>query len=254
MTEQEIKAHQEKQDTMVKRLEWLLDLLPGGSVAYENGYAIPQEIEKYLAIEYSDSEPVWAFGAETLAKLAEEMDKSETSSTHTDVWDLDAKQMLRPITRTVGFFGHDDSLGVTRTDVFTVEPVFVPTEVDLAYIAAARQDDRIDDECEIDDSPMTSRPDADEGGCWVAAWLWIRAAEAGICRICGQPGANGDDSYDGMCPSCADKTECQEDGCGAQVEADDPYFATPCGTFCPEHMREHAKGCGVCAKEFDLRS
>lgn len=40
--------------------------------------------------------------------------------------------------------------------------------------------------------------------------------------------------------------------CGATVTANDPYFATPCGTFCETCMREHAKHCDVCAREFGL--
>jgi len=41
-------------------------------------------------------------------------------------------------------------------------------------------------------------------------------------------------------------------GCGAWVEADDSYFATPCGTRCDACMEEHAEECGICRNEFDL--
>lgn len=38
--------------------------------------------------------------------------------------------------------------------------------------------------------------------------------------------------------------------CGESVSQNDPYFASPCGTFCEDCMREHLQGCGVCRKEF----
>lgn len=75
------------------------------------------------------------------------------------------------------------------------------TAVEQAYIQVAR--DQANDELEIDDEPELSKSGDD--GCWVAAWVWIADHEAGICRTCKGPGANGDDSYDGLCPSCADK-------------------------------------------------
>ena len=45
--------------------------------------------------------------------------------------------------------------------------------------------------------------------------------------------------------------ECSEDGCRVRVYPEDPYFATPCGTYCTEHMREHVKECGACKNHFD---
>jgi hypothetical protein len=38
--------------------------------------------------------------------------------------------------------------------------------------------------------------------------------------------------------------------CNAVVTQADPYFATPCGTFCEKHMREHVLDCGICANQF----
>ena len=38
------------------------------------------------------------------------------------------------------------------------------------------------------------------------------------------------------------------------VGPNDPYFATPCGSYCSDCMEtEHASGCGICASEFDLQ-
>jgi hypothetical protein len=40
--------------------------------------------------------------------------------------------------------------------------------------------------------------------------------------------------------------------CPEILEQGQDYFSSPCGTYCPEHMSEHANGCESCAKEFDL--
>lgn len=45
--------------------------------------------------------------------------------------------------------------------------------------------------------------------------------------------------------------QCSE--CDTVVSPADPYYATPCGTFCSQCMEKHAKECGVCAHEFDLK-
>ena len=50
------------------------------------------------------------------------------------------------------------------------------------------------------------------------------------------------------------KCRCNGENCDAMVGPNDPYFATPCGSFCSECMEtEHASGCGICAGEFDLQ-
>lgn len=47
--------------------------------------------------------------------------------------------------------------------------------------------------------------------------------------------------------------ECSD--CNHSVSENDPYFATPCGTFCSDCMEtKHSKECGVCASEFDLKA
>ena len=38
--------------------------------------------------------------------------------------------------------------------------------------------------------------------------------------------------------------------CPAIVKLGDPYFEGPCGTFCSRCMKEHVKGCSVCAEKF----
>lgn len=61
--------------------------------------------------------------------------------------------------------------------------------------------------------------ESDDNGAYVQGWLWVDFAgtaldktarseeDEDVCRTCGGSGANGDDSYDGECPSCADKTD-----------------------------------------------
>ena len=51
------------------------------------------------------------------------------------------------------------------------------------------------------------------------------------------------------------KSQCNGTGCETMVGPRDPYFATPCGSYCSECMEtEHAPGCGICASEFDLEA
>lgn len=38
--------------------------------------------------------------------------------------------------------------------------------------------------------------------------------------------------------------------CETPVEQNDPYYATPCGTFCGECMDRHIEECGICRSEF----
>lgn len=57
---------------------------------------------------------------------------------------------------------------------------------------------------------------SDDGGAYVMAWRWVSNDEADICTECGDhPGSETygtvGDGYDGLCPSCADKAEADED-------------------------------------------
>ena len=45
-----------------------------------------------------------------------------------------------------------------------------------------------------------------------------------------------------------EEAPCSE--CPEIVTADDPYFVTPCGSFCLKHMRSHVQSCRACAGEF----
>jgi hypothetical protein len=47
-----------------------------------------------------------------------------------------------------------------------------------------------------------------------------------------------------------DTEECNGWDCQTRVTQDDPYYATPCGTFCSACMVQHVKDCGICRNEF----
>ena len=114
--------------------------------------------------------------------------------------------------------------------------------------AAMRQ---ADSDVNVDQDAIVSVCDPGRAGAWVAAWVWVTDTDAGVCRMCGAVNADNGEGFDGLCGECADKTQCaHEDGCDTTVEPDSRYFATPCGTFCDEHMKEHAKDCEVCRKAF----
>lgn len=70
------------------------------SLFFENGGAIPPAtavIPRYLSVEYSDSEIVWATFDATLKLAAHSLEISETSRTHALVFDLDSLATFRPV-------------------------------------------------------------------------------------------------------------------------------------------------------------
>ncbi len=44
--------------------------------------------------------------------------------------------------------------------------------------------------------------------------------------------------------------DCNGDDCEETVSPDEPYYATPCGTYCGECMVTHMEECGVCRQQF----
>lgn len=96
-----------------------------------------------------------------------------------------------------------------------------------AYRETAKRDYNRDGETEIDDGAIVSKGEDD--GAYVAAWVWVADVDAGLDT--------------GM--------ECSHEGCTVRVHEEDPYFATPCGTYCSEHMHAHVKDCEICRNEFD---
>jgi predicted dehydrogenase len=74
-----------------------------------------------------------------------------------------------------------------------------------AYRKAAREQHEDEGTLEVDDNAVVSFGDDD--GAYVAAWVWVGKEEAGICRECGEVNADNGEGFDGLCGSCADKTE-----------------------------------------------
>ncbi len=123
-----------------------------------------------------------------------------------------------------------------------------PGPHDARFITKAKEQYQSgsDGDIDIDDSPVVSQSD---NGAYVAMWGWVSNEDAGLCTLCGEPADDGE-GFDGLCGNCADKAQCSADECNTTVNPEDPYFATPCGTYCSEHMREHAQTCEVCRKAF----
>lgn len=150
---------------------------------------------------------------------------------------------------------------ISFTDIAApqAEQPAAPAPDELAYIKAAQEAVSGgvhfgNEELEVDDAPDMKgnypKVSIGEDGAFVSAWIWITKEDAGICRECGEPDTSGGDGFDGLCPSCADKTQCSADDCDTVVNPEDPYYATPCGTYCSEHMRAHVKDCEICRNEF----
>ena len=85
------------------RLTLLLEQVEADSDAVENGWEIPQEPKRYLAVEIGENQACWAANADTLAELAKEIDESETSRSGVTVYDLDTGNQYVPVTRTTAF-------------------------------------------------------------------------------------------------------------------------------------------------------
>lgn len=107
--------------------------------------------------------------------------------------------------RAMASTAHDEAKAVRDKILKANAPA---AEADAIFIAKAR-DLYADDECEIDDAPATS---AGDGGTWVAAWVWVSNDDVEVCEECGAiPGTaeygTVGDGFDGLCPSCADKAE-----------------------------------------------
>lgn len=62
---------------------------------------------------------------------------------------------------------------------------------------------------EVDENALVSIGDDD--GAYIMIWVWIDAADAGICRTCGDPNADNGEGFDGECGSCADKAFAAEE-------------------------------------------
>lgn len=41
-------------------------------------------------------------------------------------------------------------------------------------------------------------------------------------------------------------------GCDRSVYPVDPYYSSPCGTYCTPCMEQHIEGCDICGDEFSF--
>jgi hypothetical protein len=85
------------------------------------------------------------------------------------------------------------------------------------------------EDCDVDSDAIVS--EGDDNGCYVSAWVWVNFE-----------GTDLDKETESTTESCQ--------GCCGDVDEEEPYHATPCGTYCHECMRKHVQSCGVCADEF----
>ncbi len=113
-------------------------------------------------------------------------------------------------------------------------------ETEALYRDTARENYGGGDPIKItSDAPVS----VSDSGAYVTAEIWIPREEAGAGLIPHDP---KDDEPD----EDPETIGCSEPGCSSIVHSEDPYFATPCGTYCSEHMGEHVKGCEICRSEF----
>lgn len=90
------------QDTYTQRRERISEALKD-SEALENGFEIPAQPLRYLAVERQSGEAVWALNENTLIDLARTMDESDTGADDYDIIDLDAQLYLIPVKQTIAF-------------------------------------------------------------------------------------------------------------------------------------------------------
>lgn len=91
-------------DTHTQRRERISDALKD-SEALENGFEIPAQPLRYLAVERQSGDAVWALNEDTLRDLARTIDESDTRADDYDIIDLDAPHGLYfiPVKQTVAF-------------------------------------------------------------------------------------------------------------------------------------------------------
>lgn len=118
-------------------------------------------------------------------------------------------------------------IGVSSEDDIPADELLIAKASEL-YV-------RSDGDIQIDGDAEVSPSDQ---GAFVAAWVWVLFEHANLCSECFN--VRTDQHY-----------HCGE--CDQPVVPDDPYYATPCGTYCGGCMyTKHAPECGICARAFDI--
>jgi hypothetical protein len=79
-----------------QRLIRIAEILQQQSI-YHNEWAPPPQPEKYLAVEYSDGDAVWAYGDDSLEELKAAILMSDTDRDDVKVYDLDTQTVYLPV-------------------------------------------------------------------------------------------------------------------------------------------------------------
>jgi len=82
--------------TMTTRLVRIAEILTEHSI-YQNEWAPPPEPERYLAVEYSDGDAVWAYCDDALEELKAAIMMSDTDRDDVKDYDLDTQTVYLPV-------------------------------------------------------------------------------------------------------------------------------------------------------------
>ena len=78
------------------RLKRIAEILDGQPI-YGNEWEPPSSPDKYLAVEYSDGDAVWAYGDDSIEELKAAIVISETDRNMVKVYDLDTEVVYLPV-------------------------------------------------------------------------------------------------------------------------------------------------------------
>ena len=79
-----------------QRLLRITEILQQHSI-YHNEWTPPPHPEKYLAVEYSDGDAVWAYGDDSLEELKAAVLTSDTDRDNVKIYDLDTQTVYLPV-------------------------------------------------------------------------------------------------------------------------------------------------------------
>jgi len=68
-----------------------------GQSTYGNEWEPPSSPDKYLAVEYSDGDAVWAYGDDSLDELKAAINMSDNERDAVKVYDLDTQTVYLPV-------------------------------------------------------------------------------------------------------------------------------------------------------------
>jgi hypothetical protein len=98
--------------------------------------------------------------------------------------------------------------------------------------------------CAHEDRPAQNYPPAE----WTEDWSCACNDRCPVCNAEIEPYQSDDLAAQDEQPT--GPIACSHPGCTKLVNTSAPYFATPCGTYCGQHMRLHVQECEICRDEF----